>query len=207
MRALTLALSAALALLAGPSTAEPVAATPAAQPPAPVGQGAPVAPPAPVAAAQPALPAVEMPRDPVASADNAFFLRQASLQREIRLLELEARRQELRDEIAGVNRTASAPAVTPGGPIIPVMTPPAAPVTAAAPILSEPSPLPPPLPFVLLSIYGGDGVYAADFAVGAARVSMRRGGELPGGWVVRSIDPFEVVVQRGERRRTLRLGG
>lgn len=150
-------------------------------------------------------PRADAPRQPVSQMDNHFFLRQAMLEREIRLLTLEARRKELQDEIAGKKDEGpvSPGGIVPGGPIIPITAPPA----SVAPITEAPRPSAPPLPFALLSIYGGEGVYTADFAVGAARVSLTRGGELPGGWSVQSIGPFEVVVRRAGRTKTLRLGG
>jgi len=147
-------------------------------------------------------PRADAPRLPVSTSDSNFFLRQAMLQREIRLLELQARRKELQDEIAGKDESESTGAVTPGGPIVPVAATPA-PIFPSAPVGPPP---PPPMPFVLLSIYGGEGVYKADFAVGAARVSVSRGAELPGGWTVQSIGPFDVVVKRGRQEKTLRLG-
>lgn len=149
-------------------------------------------------------PRADEPRQPVTSGDTNFFLRQAMLTREIRLLELQARKKELQDEIAGKKDDDAGPAgIVPGGPIIPVNASPA----PAAPVPAEVAPPPPPpLPFTLLSIYGGEGAYRADFAVGAARVSLSQGGELPGGWAVRSIGPFEVVVRKGGQNKTLRLG-
>lgn len=149
-------------------------------------------------------PRADEPRQPVSSADTNFFLRQAMLERENRILTLEVRNKELRDELAGKkDEDASPAAIVPGGPIIPVTAAP----TPAAPVPAEVAPPPPPpLPFTLLSIYGGEGAYRADFAVGAARVSLSPGGELPGGWTVRSIGPFEVVVRKGGQNKTLRLG-
>lgn len=174
-----------LALLPSLALAE---ATPAAVPPAPVGTP-------PATASVPETQRVTSP-----AADAHFFTRQAFLQREIRILELEARRRELQDEIAGVRDQPSPSPQAGPAPIIPVPAPP----PAAAP---EVPAGPPPLPFVLLSIYGGEGRYTADFAVGAARVSLQRGGELPGGWTVHGVGPFEVELRRGTQRRTLRLGG
>lgn len=216
------AIAAAL-LAASGAVAAQESATVAANPPAPVGQGADAsAPPADAAAtAGPALtasappvitppdgvtPRADAPRQPVSSSDNNFFLRQAMLEREIRLLTLEARRKELTDEIAGIKDDAPAGqgGIVPGGPIIPVTAAPTAAAVALEPVGPPP---PPPLPFALLSIYGGEGIYKADFAVGAARVSLARGGELPGGWTVHSVGPFEVVVRKAGRSKTLRLGG
>lgn len=217
----TLMTLAAITLASGAVLAQPIEATPAAPMPVPVGaqpatptgsdplslaasptEGA-VAP-----AASPApdgvTPRADMPRQPVSQADANFFLRQAMLQREIRLLELEARRRELQDEVAGVSAAASAPIVSPGGPIIPMMAAP--PQPASPPSLEgERPPAPPSLPFALVSIYGGEGIFTAHFAVGAARVALRPGGVLPGGWTVQAIEPFEVTVRRGTSERRLRL--
>ncbi|MBT9165438.1 MAG: hypothetical protein DDT25_00083 [Chloroflexi bacterium] len=151
-------------------------------------------------------PAADIPRVPVSPADQGFFLRQAHLQREIRLLELQVRLKELRDEITGNPDTPVAPTITPGGPIIGV------PVAASAPVPSvidagAPRPPPPRTPFTLLSVYGSEGVYRADLAVGMARVTIRPGDNLPGGWTVVSIEQFQVTLRKGGRTETLRLGG
>lgn len=145
----------------------------------------------------------DRPRRAVSGSDENFFLRQAMLQREIRLLELEAKKKELQDEIAG--KKEQQPSLLPGGPIIPVTEPPK-PVAAAEPPAPV-KPVEPVMPFTLMSIYGGEGVYRADVAVGAARVSVGRGSELPGGWVVKSVGQHEVVVQKGRQEKTLRIGG
>lgn len=197
---MTLSASLLAAALVALPAATALAQVPAGKAPAPAAaQGAT---PTPAAAG----PEKEKPASPTMPASDAEFLaREAALQRQIRLLELEARAAELRRKLREADKDAS-PATALSEPIR--LPPPQVqrPREDAQAMLAA---LPKPAPAIprVLSVWGvQDGPMRAAVLIGGNRIEVGVGDALPDGWRVGRIGPAGVEAVRGKETRILRLG-
>lgn len=163
----------------------------------PVAQPAAVAPPspAPVLIPDAAIERAPAPKVTLNPRERYFLQREAELVREIRLLELQAKAAELQKQVdAGDNR---------GLPMAPVMNSSNG-ASAGLPFAEDDKNSRPP--FRLISVWGEGSTLTADVIVNGVRMSVRKGDELPDGWLVFSIDRGTMSIRRGAQRLAMKLG-
>lgn len=133
----------------------------------------------------------------VSEAEAAFYREEASIAREIRLLELKVQRAEMASKLTAL--TAPPEALTP--PALAAL-PIAATVAAAADELVNRPP-----PFRLISVWGQPLSLNADVMVNGVRVSIKAGEVLPDNWTVSAITRDALHLARGRDKFTMKLGG
>lgn len=153
--------------------------------------------------------------------ERDFVEKQNAMQREILLLQMQAKVLEQKAKIAEMEKKingatdASVPPI-PGGQLMP---PPAgAPVMPMPGVIYDarnprgtPGPSAPPSfdadreteEFSLLSVYGKEGSLMADIISKGIKISVKPGDKLPGGWVVTTIETGSVMLTHGKKVKTV----
>lgn len=127
----------------------------------------------------------------LSAGESAYLDEEASLKREVRLLELRAKAAELQRKIEGENKVAidsvnTKPTGNPQGPVLDI---------------------PPPQPFRLISVWGEASNLNADLLMNGVRVPVAKGHQLPDGWVVAAVASDSVQLRRGRQAMVLKIGG
>lgn len=151
--------------------------------------------PAPVLIPDAVTERAQAPRVTLNPRERYFLQREAELVREIRLLELQAKAAELQKLVdAGDSR---------GLPMAPEMSTSNA-SSSGMPFAETGQNTRPP--FRLISVWGEGTTLTADVIVNGVRMSVRKGDELPDGWLVLAIERGTMSIRRGSERLAMKLG-
>lgn len=140
--------------------------------------------------------------------EERFFQEQARLQRETMLMESRAKLMEQQAKYAEMQQkimeaqapkpkvdsmTAGIPSTLPGGTPV---------VVSNAGAMKEVD----PADMRLVSVFGHEKNPSAEIVFRGARLAVKKGDQLPGGWKVKTITSFQVDVEKSGVKRTIDFG-
>jgi type IV pilus biogenesis protein PilP len=149
-----------------------------------------------VAASAPLLASDEIKAPVLSHEERSYLAEESRLLRELRLAELKAKVNEAK----GKGRSGDdAIGVTPDLAQLLGSTPAlATPVEPVAASTTQSN-------LIVTSVYGLGDALVADIAVNGSVYPSRAGDTLPGGWLVKHVDPYGAVIAKGKVRKTIKV--